>query len=655
MPRFPFRTRARLLPSRAYLLAALLVFLGSALGPELARADFPPVSDAEWALSDIPGHANAPAVVLHEEAELKLMEYPREASSFLKVRVRMKILTEEGKSEGEVAIPHSAFFRLRDVKGRTVLPGGRTVALEDDAILEERTSRSLKTFTTKLVFPAVEAGAILDYSYTVRWDDIFYLEPWVFHNHIPTLHSEITYIKPPNMGLKPWGVQAGSPLQNETRSSPRGDRIRIWVENLPAIPDEDFSYPFIDLTTRFMMVPTIIQAAGDRLPLMDSWRSACELIASHYKDVQRKDRDAGKKAQELAQGATSQLDEIAVLHRFVSREIQTQWPPGIWVNSEEDRVDKVLADRQGTPILKALLLQSMLKAIRIDSDLVWAANRSEGLVDLNVANPQWFESALVRVEVDGADVFLDPSDSRSNAGYLASHYEGMPALVFHKTKPEVIELPRSGHDDHRRVATVALEVDDEGRLQGEGTLQLYGHQAHGYLDWKDTPEDTVVAWQEWLENRYGGFDVSEVEVEEDPTNLSLRVGWDLVQRDEDVLGDETSVTAGGPLAIEQIFTLPPEIRRTPVLLFSGRIDETHLTVRWNEDWEIDAPLVAVDYENSAGSFERRTEAGEHQVTIHRRFERPGHEYLGNEAYGALRDLYGEASKADAQSLVLVQY
>lgn len=632
-----------------------LLFVVSILfAPALSMAeDSPPISASEKVLEQVPGHAHAPAVVLYKKAELKLMEYPTEVSSFLKLQVRIKILNEEGKDYGEVEIPHSAFYRLRDIEGRTVLPDGRIIPLPKEAIFEERRSRSNKTFVTKLVFPSVEAGAILDYRYTVRWDHLFFIEPWYFHNEIPTLLSEIVYIKPPNIGLDQWGVQAGVPIQSEARKGARGAEYRIWSENLPAIPDEDYSFPFGDLSSRFMMIPKVVQAYGDKILLMDSWRSTCELYADSYKDVRRKDRKAQQKASELAAGQTSLLDKIAVLHAFVRDDIQSLWSVGVGINGEENRVDKILDDRQATAVGKALVLQSMLEAIKVESDLVWAPDRSEGMVDLKVANPWWFDTALVRVVVDGEPIFLDPADRSAGFGYLAARYEGMPAVVFDKTKPEVIELPRAPHGDNHRIATVGLEVDDEGRLKGQGTLELGGHEAWQFFDLRDTREETEEMWREWLENRYPGFDISAVELEEDRREMGLRLGWDLGQRDEDVLGDEASIKAAGALAVSQIFSLPPDVRRTPVLLNNGRLDESHVTVRWGEGWEIDAPLDDVTVETASGRFERRIEGGDGELVIHRRFERPGHEYTGSDSYGALRDLYEEASKADAQSLVLI--
>jgi hypothetical protein len=635
-------------------IAIPILCLALLAGP-LRADDFPPISDEERALNTLPGQPGAPAVVLFEQAELKLLDYPREVSSHLKVNVRLKILTEEGRSHGEVEIPHSGFYRLRQIKGRTALPDGRTLPLPEDAIFEERRSRSAKVFVTKLVFPAVEVGAILDYRYTVSWDHLFFLEPWYFHNRVPTRRSEITFIKPENLALQPWAVQtqAAQPIQSETKRTPRGLEIRTWAENLPAIPDEPSSFPFADLSSRIMMVPTKIFVVGGNTPLLDSWAGTCRLFADAYRDARRNDRHAKKLAAELAAGETSLVDKIARIHAFVRDEIRTDLSVGVGVG-EDEKVDKVLADRHGRPVTKALLLQSMLDGLKVDSDLVWVADRSTGRADLSVANPWWFDAALVRVEIDRQPLWLDPVDRSVGFGRLAPYYEGTQGVVFHKSKPKIVDLPAAPFEENLSRTAIDLAVDGEGRVAGRGSLEREGHQAWRLLRWKDGAEATAGAWRELLEAGFTGYDVSEVEVEEDVRRQYLRVGWSLSQRDEEVLGDEVTVTPAQPFVATQPFTLPPELRKTPVQRLYGERDELVTTLAWPEGWEIDAMPEELSHGGPAGEMECQVERGEdgRSVTIRRRFEIAEREF-GHESYAALRELYRRAVDWDAQQVVLV--
>ena len=639
----------RIIPS-----LVLCCLLAGGLSPALA-ADFPSVTEAEKTLTAVPGQPGAPAVVLFSKAEVQLMNYPRDVSSVMRVNVRRKILTEEGKSYGEISIAHSAYYRLKQVKGRTVLPDGREIPLPKDAVFEERRSRSLKQFVTKLVFPAVEVGAILDYSYTVRWDDLFFLEPWYFQDVIPVTLSQISFLKPQNLGLQPWVVANQlAPIQSDLQKTATGATLKLWGENLPAIPDEPHSFPFGDLSSRAMMVPVVVVVGGERVPLMENWETVVGFFTGDYKQVRRGDRDAKKKARELAQGQPNKRASLRAIFDFVRDEIRTEPTFGVGI-SEDERVDDILKARSGDGVGKALVLQSMFEALKVESELVWAFDRTLLKADLSVANPWWFDTVLVRIELDGETLYLDPGDRSVAFGRLAPGYEGSEAVVVQRRDPPIITLPRSSYEDHLQRSQVKLTVDEEGRVSGHGTLELGGHIAWKVLGSTDQ-EAMVEAWTESLAKDYEGYDVSGVELEEDLAEQRVRLSWDLVQREEEVLGDEVTLEPTRPVGpTTQPFTLPPQQRRTPVLMNYGRRAETVLTVSFPETWEIDVLPEDASFSNGAGSLEWRVSADEAQntVEIRTRFDRSEYQFLGGEAYLAVRDLYQQAAKADAQSLVLL--
>src|SRR3954463_2519822 len=106
---------------RTAILATLILTLAACRGA--MAADFPPITDEERALTSVPEAPNAPAVVLFKKGEFLMAGYGRfndSLASHLQVQARVKILTEAGKSNGELAIGHSSSFRLQNFSGRTV-------------------------------------------------------------------------------------------------------------------------------------------------------------------------------------------------------------------------------------------------------------------------------------------------------------------------------------------------------------------------------------------------------------------------------------------------------------------------------------------------------------------------------------------------------
>ncbi len=616
-----------------------------------AATDFPPVTDTDRALTQVPWEPEAPAVVLFRRATIRLKDYRKVASSYLDVQVRIKILSKEGLGYGEVALPHSRRLRLDSFSGRTVLPDGRVVPLPDDAVFKSQASKAEKLFVTKAAFPGVEVGAIIDYSYRMYWDSFYYLEPWDFESDLPTVVSDVTFVIPPNLAMQPWGRQSDqNPAHVEQNRTATGTEVRVWMEKLPSIVSETWSAPAADRTSRFMLVPT--KVAGERL--FDSWEGTCDAFDYGYKQILRRDRTATRRARELADGATAQGDKARVVYRFVRDEIETR--PVATVGIAADSVDEVLDDGRGSPAEKALLLRAMLKAVGIDSDLVWTADRRDGQIDTAVANPWWFDRIVVAIDLEGGRVFLDPGDRDLGFGRLSPHQEGATALVYDRSKPELITLPVAPFDRNARTATLALAVDAEGKTTGTGALELTGQHAWEVLGLRTADRPSSEVWTEWIDDRFPGFEVADVAVDESVDDERVKVTWTLAERAEQVLGDEVTLAPSRPLGpVAQVFTLPSERRRTPVQLSYADRDEVDLTVTWPADWEVEVPPQAAHFTNAAGALEATAEVDPEgrRLHYHRRFDITGTDFVKLAEYRAIRALYAEVERHDAQSLVLV--
>ncbi|HVR94975.1 MAG TPA: DUF3857 domain-containing protein [Thermoanaerobaculia bacterium] len=637
----------------AFALLAAFVSAASAAG-------FPEITPQERALTSVPNEPNASAVVLFKKGEFVMAgTYGNTSgSSTYSVQVRRKILTEEGKGYGEVAVYHSKWARLQNLKGRTVLPDGRVLPLSSDATFRRKLSQNDKRFVTSIAFPGVEVGAILDYQYEIRVDSIFFLESWYFQEEVPTLYSEIAYEIPSGVSVTTWvrdPMRVG--LKKDQREVAGGGRLRVWGENLPAIPDEPFSLPYSDLSSRFMLVPTNISNGYQSVDLLKDWPSTCNLYSDDYEKALRKGSEAERKAKALTGAAAGQRAKAEVLYRFVRDQIETDPQLGIQI-AKGSTADKVLAAQRGDYVDKTILLQKMLGAVGITAHPVWVAERDGGTADLQLPNPWWFDRAIIMAEVDGTRVFLDPSDRTLGFGRLAPGLEGTAALVYDSKKPEVITLPETTFDQHTRTAKVQLDLDAEGRLQGKGTLLLTGHPAWESLGWQDDAEKTNKAWKDWLAEEYPDYDITDLKVVEAVDDQKVEVTWAMAQREEEVLGDEATLTPSRPLGpVRQRFQMPAAKRVSPVLFDYPDRDEVQLSVHWPEGWKPEALPKAIAHASPVGAVSATVEldAAARILTYRRRFDLTTRVVPLPGSYQKLQTLYNEVEKHDAQALVLVRH
>lgn len=638
------------------LVPAFLFFLASGA----RAADFPPVTDEERAVTSVPDEPNAPAVVLFRKGEYLMAGYgglssTGSLSSTLRIQVRVKVLTEEGKSNGELSVAHDDAYRLKNFKGRTVLPDGRVIPLPKDAKFVRKTSRSQKTAVTAVAFPSVEVGAILDYQYEL-WFDIFYLHPWYFSVDLPVRYSEIVFKAPLTLQAKGWSRSLqGVKIESETQKQTNGYIVRAWAKNVPSIPDDPYGPPYTDLAAQMLLLPSAYNDAYTRQLLFESWPATCELIGSSYDEVLRRDSGVTQKARSLAASGTPR-ERVEALYRFVRDEIRADPYIGVAVNPE-DSLGKILSKKEGSRADRALLLHAMLKAVKVGSRLVWVRDRADGTVDPQLPNPAWFDNVLVMVELDGQRVFLDPTDSSLGFGQLRSGYEGSLGLIYDKKKPEEIVLPETPFDQNVRRAEVDLALDEKGRLTGTGTLKLTGHHAWEKTDWQEDEAKTLEAWKDWLAESYRDFQISDVKATESPDERKVLLTWAMAQREEEVLGDEASVVPSAPLGpVSQPFVQPASSRRSGVVFEYTDRDEVELRLRWPEGWKVESLPKTATVQSGVGVLDANVEVkeAERSLVYRRRIDITKRTISSTRDYEAVRSLYGELEKSDAQALLLVR-
>jgi hypothetical protein len=597
--------------------------------------------------------------VLFKKGELLMAGYGRFIGSFashLKVQARVKILTEAGRSSGELAIDHGVSLRLRNFSGRTVLPDGRIIPVPADAKFQRRTSESSRTFVTTVAFPAVQVGAILDYQYEIVFSSPFLLEPWPLSDEMPVRHAEIVFKTAKDWRMRIWTRSPlGVKIQQEKQETSSGNELRAWAENLPAISRVPYGPAYADLASQILLLPISRVNPYGMVRLLQNWYTTSEILGHIYDEVRHHDGGVAKQARETA-GAGSPRRKAEALYRYVRDEIQGKAGYGVWVDADIS-LKQILAGRSGDPTQKALLLQAMLKAVDIDSRLVWAANRDRGDVDTTLPNPNWFDTVLVMVELDGKRAFLDLSDTSLAFGQIRAGHEGTAALIPDAQKPLGIMLPATPFDQNLRRAEIDLALDEKGRLAGTGTLRLAGLHAAERIRWKDDEAKTLQAWKEWLDGRYRDFKIADVKAIEMPDERKVTVTWSMAQRQEEVLGDEADLVPSAPLGpAAQPFVQTAAERKFDVIFDYPDRDEVELRLRWPAGWRLEQRPQPAALTGTCGALSTALEAdaGKRTLVYRRRLDITQRRLRSKEEYEAVRGLFGEAAKNDGQKLTLVR-
>ncbi|NTU51320.1 MAG: DUF3857 domain-containing protein, partial [Candidatus Aminicenantes bacterium] len=147
----------------------MLLFTGIVLSSAIFAApeDWPPVTDAERAMKDCPAQPGAAAVLLLTEQVTDLNEWTFQAFA------RIKVLAPGGKEYGNIEIPYSESWEVREILARVVQPDGR-VEPYTGPVLDKTLLRigRLRRMVRTIALPAVEVGSIIDYRFLLKlnWD-----------------------------------------------------------------------------------------------------------------------------------------------------------------------------------------------------------------------------------------------------------------------------------------------------------------------------------------------------------------------------------------------------------------------------------------------------------------------------------------------------
>ncbi len=632
--------------SMAVVVSALFLTWGA---PSLAERDpFPEVTPDQRALNAVAGHPDGPAVVLDKRARLQMVDGGR---SHLDVWVRLKVLTEAGKRFGQVAVGHSPTVTLERFEGRTVQPDGTVVVLPEAALFrEERISGQV----TKAAFPAVEVGSILDYRFQLRWDSIYFLEPWYLDDRIPSLRSELAYVEPAGLRVRHHLRDNGrGQVRTHERTTPHGREVTLVGVDLPAVVEEPFGPVFADLALRVMVVPeSRLAPDGTVVPLLDRWRSVALAAEQGYDTARRFSRRVRRVAKKHVFGLDDDHARTDALMALVRERVQAR--DGTVFVGTDASLDRVFDQGRGSYAEVALVLMAMLDAVDIDAQVVWAGDWRGGFPDLRIVNPGWFRKVLVRTEKEGR--WLDPGDRRLAPGRLGPTQEGTDAVLVDGPRTRVLVLPNSAAQASARRVKLDLAVDAGGRVKGEGRLVLSGHHAWFYLDRFKATDATQAAWQRWLEQHQEGFAITDVRVEEDRAAQEIEIRWLQLQHEADVLGDEVSLSLSRPLGpLRQRYSLLAESRQTPVLLSFADADEVEARIVWPAGWIPDVVPRAFTHETVVGqgdvSFE--VSSDERSGVYRRLLQIDATRVRPPAAYGKLRSLCEAMERSDTQPLVLV--
>jgi hypothetical protein len=488
---------------RLYLYLALVAFLSLILKSTAQADDWPPISPEELSMKELPEQPGAKAVVLDRQ------EMTDDPHNYRTVYMRLKILTEPGRSLADVEIPYSRrAFNIYDVSGRTIHSDGTVIPFTGkpfDKVIVRRKEHGreeriqVKSFT----MPDVQVGSIVEYRYHLSYDDhSFYPPEWEVQTDL--YQKKVSFKFTPYPGLLhlahdrigngvawtsflPDGSKA---MEHElTRTGMATSRtatgyIDLQMTNVAPLIREPFMPPTKSMRYRVNFYYLVGASKQEEF-----WKDEGKFWNKDIENFLGRKSGVAEKVTELVAPSDTPEQKARKIYAFITTLDNWSYQPARAV--QEDKALGLKAERGAEDVLRQhggwhddlnKLYAAMLRAAGIPAYMMWVPSRDEEFFDAAFLSTRQLVAEIVIAQLNGKETYLDPGTKFCAFGLLNWRYSNVKGLRQREGKgTEIVQsdLPTYNQAQIQRLARVRMTP--EGKAEGTIKVGFYGIEA---MEWR---------------------------------------------------------------------------------------------------------------------------------------------------------------------------
>ena len=450
----------------------------------------------ELSMKSYPADPDAPAVYLYRE------EVVDDNIHIHTVYARIKVLSEKGKEMfGNIEIEYNAgHATIRDVSGRTIHSDGTVIPFTgkpyDKMLVKQGNIRVMaKVFS----MPDVQVGSILEFRWVLSYDDDWILPPqWYIQRDVPVLKAHYHFVSSDSRGgnlryilVNEYGHQIVANQLIDTPVLPPGDKVienvdgtfDVNVENIPALPHEDYMPPLQSLSYRVIFYYSPFRTGEEY------WRTLGKYWSedfNHFANPSGKIHDAvngivapGDSDQQKVQKIYASVMKLENTDFTREHTVEENKAEGVKVKSAED----IWAQQRGTGDEITRLFVAMVRAAGLKAYGAIVTNRDENLFVPGYLYWNQLDDELAIVSLNGKEVFFDPGQRYCEFGKL--HWKHTWAGGVRQTDggTELFNTPGPTYQDNATDRRAQLTLDANGQVHGQihelmtGSIALRWRQA----------------------------------------------------------------------------------------------------------------------------------------------------------------------------------
>lgn len=653
------------LVSRIVVSLILVSLAGSVQAKKAKPFVWDSITDADWAVAEDSVLKVNNAVMIFEKISGDDEKLDHE-KCYRTIYRRIRILTDEGRSYGDVTAPTlSASQKIESIHARTILPDGSEIVLLPEHIFEEQLVKykGKKVKQKRFSIPGVSEDCIVEYAIKYRLK--YPVSEWVVQKDIPLLRGELiwhlaafrmtetiadmlgAYITPNYL----WLNTETAPSITQLPNLKAPESLLFVLTDIPAFETEPVSVP--DAFSRIKLITYY----GSNEPPAAYWGEQSTSIDIAMERYSKKNKRVKKVLPQFA-NLTTDIEKIEAAYHWVQDSLinlsYEEFAPKKKKKSPRDRksVNDVIKLGYGSAKELSIVFCDMLREMNIDARIAYAKSRTD---DLFVARAKYwqFDHTLVAIpDNTGGWDFYCPGYPCAGPGKLPWYLQGVMALVG-STDDYLMPIPFAPSSDNLENWLYTYVVDDDLEVTGEFSARLFGQNAMSIrmavFDEDSTEYDDFVL--EEFEEAFPNAEMKILSFENlHDLEAPFSVSGELVPSAlEPVAGRILLRPFDWFIELNNPFVLTE--RRHPVL-FAHTIELRETAqIKLPDGWSVEATPADTSFENVAGQCAVSMTAFGSTISIQRVFILYG-PYWTVDRYPIIRELYQARQEISRRMLVL---
>ena len=380
-----------------------------------------------------------------------------------KIEIRvviMKIFNRRGYKYAEVTTPYYRKDESMAVRGKTKKKDGTVVDLKEEDIHEISVSKDLKR--KRFTLPGIEDDCLIHYEIIYRprrypLSDIRY-----FQNEEPTLLSRFNLIVPKDLQVIYYDSPPG--ILDTIKETPiQSERTALYTfakRDLLAWEREPFMPPLFHCSPSLAFS---ITTSKDEEELQASWENISrwyfETIRRHFAPTDQ----MKKLAKRLTKKCKEKKEKIEKIFYFVQSHFKVSFPS----RSIFDQARTIFNRQVGSSAEVSGIIYALLKSVKIESTPVLVPDREMVTEVPDVPMLDWFSHLLLKVNVDGGELWLDPYHGTNSVNCISEQYQGVDGLLIQESGGKLVMTPSVDYSKNLKMCVVDVNLTPDASIDCE--------------------------------------------------------------------------------------------------------------------------------------------------------------------------------------------